>query len=70
MSNKEKHPNQSNFQNHAEAPLKLGAVHPIIRATRCTLPDGASLLRRMHKVSELCVRDLRNLAEDESKTIA
>lgn len=39
-------------------------IHPVLKIPRRSLPDGASLLLRMHRISDDCVSDLRNLARD------
>ncbi|WP_019142463.1 hypothetical protein [Noviherbaspirillum massiliense] len=44
--------------------LQVGA--PISgRLGHRSLPDGASLLLRMHKLSDVCMRDLRGVAAEK-----
>jgi hypothetical protein len=67
MNERYKELEQISFENHAAALSVLGVTpSPFGKLPHRSLPDGASLLVRMHKVSDMCVRELRNLVEDKS----
>lgn len=52
-------------KNDAELSRELGVSPPVISKIRHhVLPVGASMLIRMHEVSDLSIRELRNLMGD------
>ncbi|MDP3844035.1 MAG: hypothetical protein Q8Q81_15955 [Oxalobacteraceae bacterium] len=58
-----------NLKNDAALSRVLGVSHPMISKIRHRkLPVGASLLIRMHEVSDLSIKELRDLMGDHHAT--
>lgn len=56
------------LKNDAALSRALGVAHPVISKIRHRrLPVGASLLIRMHEITDLSIRDLRELMGDRRK---